>query len=504
MDLAELAGLCEEVTWLPGRRQFMFRCPSHDKACASAQMEDGHAAVSCDEGCSQTMLLGGLGLTAAELVNGGPPPKRAKWEVHAERRAGIDEWELQLIGVAHRMWFDDRSMPLEELIGKLTACVADSGEHGCPPPPWLEMGPHEIEGSIAFVVGQVFEGKQLPAVNGNGAVQAPEVEPPLRALSLTQLYQSYDMWAAKSWVWQGVLPHDSLSLLIGKSESGKSTFIYALIHAIVKGLAFLGRDTERGKVVYIAGDPTSEYVAAHVFRELGLQDGVLTIAGALVMRHDPMPELRRIIADYKPNLVVCDTLAATVDLDTDSYGGSYRAQMPLVAIARDLSPNVLVAHHSQKSAIDTYNVVDAALGSVGVAAVASTRMVTRSYRRKGETFHTFEMSNLRIGEPIKGEWLVVKEPSGEINLGRLWADKQGEMAEEAVLTVMSSTREECLTITGVRDLLTTKLSRGQIYQALSALIQQQQVEIWPDKKHYRLARRGEQHTPKVDDVFGLK
>ena len=53
-----------------------------------------------------------------------------------------------------------------------------------------------------------------------------------------------------------------------------------------------------------------------------------------------------------------------------------------------------------------YNVIDMALGSVGVAATASTRMAVRKRERARKEFYTFEMSNLRIGDPIKGEWIL--------------------------------------------------------------------------------------------------
>jgi hypothetical protein len=52
-----------------------------------------------------------------------------------------------------------------------------------------------------------------------------------------------------------------------------------------------------------------------------------------------------------------------------------------------------------------------------VAAVASTRVGARLYQRKGKKFYAFEMSNLRIGDPLEGEYIVHKLQSGLVELG---------------------------------------------------------------------------------------
>lgn len=273
-----------------------------------------------------------------------------------------------------------------------------------------------------------------------GKPETPEGDV-IKALHLPDLYKMIDEWDRQPWVWQGILPHSSLSLIVGKSETGKSTLIYALIYAVVMGLKFFGRLCEQGRVLYLAGDPMSEIVAGKTFRELGLEGNVVVVPDALVMHKDGIQQIRGIMANLKPNLVVGDTLAATVALDTDKYGQSYQAQLPLVRMAREFGPNFLMSHHSQKSAIDSYSVIDSALGSVGVAAVASSRMGTKLYKRKGEKFFTFEMSNLRIGQPIEGEWIVKKFPNGLVELDGLWKAKNTIMDKQAILDALSRETE---------------------------------------------------------------
>jgi len=279
---------------------------------------------------------------------------------------------------------------------------------------------------------------------GLNATEPPKEEEPqekISTLHLNQLYEVIDQWDRQPWVWHGILPHSSLSLIVGKSETGKSTLIYSLIYAIVTGAEFFGRPCEQGRVLYLAGDPMSEIVAGKTFRELGLTDGVIVVPEALVMHATGMEQVRAIVAEFKPCLVIGDTLAATVEIDVDKYGQSYKAQQPLTRMAREFGPNFLMSHHSQKSAIDSYSVIDSALGSVGVAAVASTRMGTKLYRRKGGKFYTFEMSNLRIGKPLEGEYIVHKLANGLVELGGLWKIQNTEMDKSVIVEVLGRQTE---------------------------------------------------------------
>ena len=276
----------------------------------------------------------------------------------------------------------------------------------------------------------------------NGAVVDPSTLPEpvmqLKMLDLGQLYDLVDEWDRQPWVWEGILPRASLSLIVGKSETGKSTLLYRLIYCIIRGLDFFGRKCERGRVLYLAGDPISEVVAGKTFREMGLArtDALRVVPGALVGSPTGMQDLRRWVSELRPTLVVGDTLAATVPIDTDKYGQSYQVQQPLTQIAREFSPNFLMSHHSQKSAIDTYSVIDSALGSVGVAAVASTRMGTKLHRRGGQKYYTFEMSNLRLGTPIEGEWIVTKTEAGMMELEQLWESRSQNLDKEMILKTL--------------------------------------------------------------------
>lgn len=65
MDLAALAGLVEQPKKVG--KQIVFLCPNHRELCASAEMQGGRLVLSCDSGCTERMLLMGLGIDATVL-----------------------------------------------------------------------------------------------------------------------------------------------------------------------------------------------------------------------------------------------------------------------------------------------------------------------------------------------------------------------------------------------------------------------------------------------------
>jgi hypothetical protein len=480
VELRTFASKCENVRWIDDNR-YQAECPicrsSHGGTDSDrnliARLVDDHIKLVCFAGHNQNDILEALGSTPAENHQASrpqpqtsPPPRqeRPQTDFSTERD---DDYHVN--GSAS----PNGKPRVDPVTWKIIAYRIVKGilEHDCKENPELLASASAdmlVDGAMKDLRRGLAAGKlnPLPDLNeteldeemqaaARAAVKEfvelygpkPKADPrqdeeeeysKINALNLDQLYQVIDEWDRQPWVWSGILPHSSLSLIVGKSETGKSTLIYSLIYSIVTGTEFLGRQCEQGRVLYLAGDPMSEIVAGKIFRELGLSgDVVRVVPDALVMHPTGMQQLRGIVAELKPCLVVGDTLAATVDLDVDKYGQSYKAQMPLTKLAREFGPNFAMSHHSQKSAMDSYGVIDAALGSVGVAAVASTRMATKLYRRKGQKFYTFEMSNLRIGQPLEGEFIIHKLENGLVELGGLWKLQNTEMDKKAILEVLS-------------------------------------------------------------------
>lgn len=478
MDLRQFAGMFSDVQWL-GDDRFKARCPlpGHPDADSEysvvARQVDDRIQVACFSSLGHSAdILSRLALKPSDMrvemaipeatvpsttfsANG--TTHRVKDESSDAHTANgkkphapsLEAWMILVFRVARTMLEHDAGES-PELLASATAEVlfdgvmqnlrrgVDAGTFN----PLPELNLIELEEQLELVGQEAV--KDFRAAHAKTAPTEPPKEEPeqkITALNLDQLYSVIDEWDRKPWVWDGILPHSSLSIIVGKSETGKSTDIYSLIYAIVTGAELFGRQCERGRVVYLAGDPMSEVVAGRMFRSLGLGEGVLVVPDALVMYATGIEQLRKIVQEFKPSLIVGDTMAATVELDVDKYGDSYRAQMPLTRLARDFGPNFLMSHHSQKSAVDSYNVIDAALGSVGVAAVASSRMGTKLYRRKGQKFYTFEMSNLRIGRPLEGEFIIHRLENGQVELAGLWKTQNTEMDKAAIKDVLSRQTE---------------------------------------------------------------
>jgi hypothetical protein len=472
VQLSELTSNWRSVRWIDENR-CQAECPicasSHDGTDSDLNLIvkhlDRRITLFCFAGHELEEILHALDLSESDLNDPIPEPEEPADEFSTDDLGGASKngtgssngtrphgdphtWKILVYRVAIGILEHDAGKS-RELFASISPDILFEGlmkdlRHGLTAGtlnPLPDLSETELDEEMQVCAHQAIA--DFIAANRPRSQQPPqqEQEAKIRALHLDQLYSMIDEWDQQPWVWNGILPHSSLSIIVGKSETGKSTLIYSLIYAIVMGVEFFGRQCEKGRVLYLAGDPMSEIVAGKIFRALGLTDGVVVVPEALVTNPTGMEQLRAIVQKLKPCLVVADTLAATVEIDVDKYGQSYLAQQPLSRLAREFGPNFLMSHHSQKSAIDSYNVIDAALGSVGVAAVASSRMGTKLYRRKGTKFYTFEMSNLRIGNPLEGEYIVHKLDNGLVEMGGLWKLQNTQMDKNAIVEVLSRQTE---------------------------------------------------------------
>jgi hypothetical protein len=68
-------------------------------------------------------------------------------------------------------------------------------------------------------------------------------------------------------------------------------------------------------------------------------------------------------------------------------------------------------------------------------------MGTKMYQRHGKKFYTFAMSNLRIGQPLEGEYIVVKKENGEMVLDGLWSKRSSAMDQEVIIKALERESE---------------------------------------------------------------
>jgi hypothetical protein len=79
------------------------------------------------------------------------------------------------------------------------------------------------------------------------------------------------------------------------------------------------------------------------------------------------------------------------------------------------------------------------------------------------------MSNLRIGQPIQGEWVVDKNQDGTMTLGNLWADREGMLIGEAIIRAIEEAGE-ALTRTAIKEAIAMKIQTLRLIMELKKLI----------------------------------
>ena len=119
-----------------------------------------------------------------------------------------------------------------------------------------------------------------------------------------------------TWVVQDMLTEGGFSVMAGPPKSGKSTLMRQLVLAVSRGGEFLGRQVKQGKVIYLALEE-QEGVLKDQYKTSGLteNDNMIIHTGG-VTTLDPILDLRSAILEFKPSIVVIDTLFLLMKLES--------------------------------------------------------------------------------------------------------------------------------------------------------------------------------------------
>lgn len=159
------------------------------------------------------------------------------------------------------------------------------------------------------------------------------------------------------WVVEGVLPAEAVSMVYGRSGSGKSFWALDMALCIVTGRKWNGRAVRPGPVVYVAGEGTSGYKARLEAWEK--KHGVR--AEEFCLRPKPVrlwrnPEnVQRFLDDVteakvRPVLVVFDTLGTCLGGANENDNGQMRELLDSAEdIGREWGAAVLFIHHTPKA-----------------------------------------------------------------------------------------------------------------------------------------------------------
>ncbi len=118
-----------------------------------------------------------------------------------------------------------------------------------------------------------------------------------------------------------ILPAGGMLCIHGKGGSGKTQIMFSMIKSIVQGTDFLGKwPTRKGKVIYFQFDmPHPLYSDRWKMALEGLDpDGMIHTVpwrGINILDDAVRDEIKSMIDDVKPSLIVCDTLRKCHHLD---------------------------------------------------------------------------------------------------------------------------------------------------------------------------------------------
>jgi hypothetical protein len=189
-------------------------------------------------------------------------------------------------------------------------------------------------------------------------------------------------WAAQrvEYANEGLIVRNGLNLVTGKAGAGKSMFATALMAACAKGESFLGRKTERLKVLLLDRENPAGVVAER-FELFGMPNNGVYAWGSWLPDEPPMPDSNLVLDFGRRNaaLVVIDTLIRF-------HGGEESSASDTAAFmarCRKLAATgaaVVLLHHTGKSptssdyrgssdiagAVDTAYALEATEGAKGL------------------------------------------------------------------------------------------------------------------------------------------
>lgn len=228
-----------------------------------------------------------------------------------------------------------------------------------------------------------------------------------------------------SWLVHEVLPSGGISLLTAKPKVGKSTTVRELCLCVARGLAFLGRPTKQGTVVYLALEEKRSGVAAH-FRNMGAADDPILLHIGAVGKEN-IRDLEMKIREHNAALAIVDPLLRFVRIrDLNDYAEVTAAMEPLVEIARNTGCHILCLHHLNKLERPEGDANDGILGSTALFGAVDTSLIMR---KRGES-RTLETTQ-RYGPNMPPTVLVMDPDTGHISAaGDYEAIQLQKMADE--------------------------------------------------------------------------
>jgi KaiC/GvpD/RAD55 family RecA-like ATPase len=157
------------------------------------------------------------------------------------------------------------------------------------------------------------------------------------------------------WLWHSYLPKGAVTLVAAFPKVGKSTLVYPLIRAIVRGEPFLGYSTAKTPVLILSEERTWD--VRQRMERFGLNKSDTDAITIHSLRENRLPftteaftEVRRLIRERNIGLYVVDTVSAWWDVkDENDNAEVNRAMQKFIALTGETGAAALLVHHEGKN-----------------------------------------------------------------------------------------------------------------------------------------------------------
>jgi len=250
-----------------------------------------------------------------------------------------------------------------------------------------------------------------------------------------------------------ILPAAGSSLLIAKPKVGKSTLAQQLAVSVARGGEFFGKSVRQGTVLYHAFEEQNTEVA-RAFRAALVERGLPGYFHFGDMPEDRWEALKAAVVDFRPTLVIVDTLAYWMAIkDFNDYAQVGEALKPLHRFARTYDTHVMAVHHMGKTG-------ESPLGSTALSANVDTIM-TLNETEQGRILETKQ----RYGDPLPKTLLTFDKATRTLSLAGTVQDVTRVSFEDEVLTAIG---RRTILETELRDIL--ECGKTRLFSTLNALV----------------------------------
>lgn len=266
-----------------------------------------------------------------------------------------------------------------------------------------------------------------------------------------------------TFVWEDTLPSAGFAICSAKPKVGKSTFARNLAVAVSTGQPFLGRETVKGKVLYLCLEEKRSEIRGHFERMAVSSHDILVYTGKTP--NDAIHELAGAMEEYAPVLIIIDPLSRVIRVtDFNDYGSMVRALEPLLDLARSSGAHILALHHDSKM---ERTGGDALLGSTALFGTVDCHIQLKK-RDKGRTILTTQ----RYGEDMPESVIELDRNTGILSSAGDLESVTIEAAGAAIMDciVGGEALEEREIKTRVEG-----FSRGSISKALRILVKDDSI-----------------------------